>query len=138
MLSNIHQQMTFSSTPVMKTTLRKPSVRQLYDYQKTFIVPLSCRTAKEVLVGSSSNESVSLRSPLQLLSNHRTSRMQENFLVRSLHHYGLDWDSPFTRHVYETEVTSVKLNMVYLHMWLLKYHLTHPFKDKAYIREQVI
>ena len=64
--------------------------------------------------------------------------MQENFLVRCLHHYGLDWESPFTKHVYETEVTSVKLNMVYLHMWLLKYHLNNPFKDKAYIKEQML
>ena len=45
----------------------------------------------------------------------------------------MDWESPFTNHVYETEVTSVRLNMVYLHMWLLKFHLGRPLKDKAFV-----
>lgn len=63
--------------------------------------------------------------------------MQENFLVKSLHHYGMDWESPFTKHVYETEVTSIKFNLVYMHMWLLKYHLKRPLKDKDFVKEEI-
>lgn len=62
--------------------------------------------------------------------------MQENFLIRSLHHYAMDWESPFSKHVYDTEVTSVKLNMVYLHMWLLKFHLGMPVKDVNFIKAE--
>ena len=46
-----------------------------------------------------------------------------------MHHYATDWESPFCRHVYETELTSVRLNFVYLHFWLCNYHFNRPIKD---------
>ena len=55
--------------------------------------------------------------------------MKEHFLVRAMHHYATDWESPFCRHVYETELTSVRLNFVYLHFWLCNYHFNRPVKD---------
>ena len=116
------------------TKFRKPSVRSLYDYQETLIVPKSCRSAKEAFIGYSDvSVGRALRSPFLFFSNINAWRMKENFLIRSLHHYGMDWESPFTNHVYETEVTSVRLNMVYLHMWLLKFHLGQPLKNKNFV-----
>ena len=65
-------------------------------------------------------------------------RMQEHFIVRAMHHYCVDWESPFTKHIYETEATSVRLNMVYLHMWLLKYHLNNSvLKDSDFVKEEI-
>ena len=78
-----------------------------------------------------------LRSPLTCMSNAIQWRLPENFLIRSLHHYATDWESPFSKHVYDTEVTSVRLNMVYLHMWLLNYHLGRPLKDKDFVKAEI-
>ena len=64
-------------------------------------------------------------------------RMQEHFLVRAVNHYATDWEAPFVNHVYETEVTSVQLNFVYLHLWLLKFHLGRPLKDKIEVNKEI-
>ena len=61
--------------------------------------------------------------------------MSGHFLLRALNHYSMEWSSPFSKHVYETEVTSVKLNFVYLHMWLLNYHLARPFRDESFVKQ---
>ena len=64
--------------------------------------------------------------------------MKEHFLVRAMNHYSMDWESPFSKHIYETEVTSVRLNMVYLHMWLLKFHMNRNLKpDKDFLGEEI-
>ena len=100
---------------------RKPAVRLIFDQQKTCIVPSYIRNAPEVMIGySAQGTGRLLRQPLAYWTNTVTlPRMQEHFLIRAIHHYAMDFDSPFSEHVYDTEVTSVKFNFCYLHYWLL-------------------
>jgi len=63
--------------------------------------------------------------------------MNEHFLVKAMHHYATDWESPFCNHVYETEATSVRLNFVYLHFWLCNYHMKRPLREDATINEKI-
>ena len=99
------------------------------------VVPAACRSLKEILIGYDPRKAGRfIRHPFIYFKNEAWLPTQPgHFLIRALHHYATDWESPFTRHVYETEVTSVQLNMVYLHMWLLNYHLGRPFKDRAHV-----
>ena len=45
--------------------------------------------------------------------------------LRAIQHYATDFESPFAKDVYSTELTSIKLNLVYLHAWLWTYHTRH-------------
>ena len=45
-------------------------------------------------------------------------------ILQAVHLYATDFGSPFAEDVYSSEKTSVKLNMVYLHDWMLTYHLS--------------
>ena len=99
------------------------------------MVPRACRSANEILIGySPQGTSGLLRNPLNYFKNEvLLKKMREHFLVQALHHYATDWESPFCKHVYETEVTSVRLNLVYLHFWLLNYHMKSPIKNFDFI-----
>ena len=92
-----------------QSVTRKPSVRSLYDFQTTCTVPSYCRNAKQVMIGYSAQSTGRLlRNPLAYFRNEVVlPSMLEHFLVRAMHHYATDWDSPFCKHVYETETTSV-------------------------------
>jgi len=122
----------------ISTALRKPSIRSLYDKQEILTVPKACRSVKDVLIGYDAYSAGRFfRHPLQYFQNElRLPRIKEHFLIRAINHYATDWQSPFTNHVYETEFTSVRLNMVYLHIWLLNFHLSQPFKDESFVAKE--
>ena len=58
-----------------------------------------------------------------LLQNHLLPQMEGHKTLRAIQHYASDFESPFAADVFSTEHTSIKLNMIYLHSWLMTYHM---------------
>ena len=114
-----------------KIVSSKPSVRSLFEKQIRQTVPSESRKIKDVLIGY--NEvpvGKALRNPWKYFSNEVYLPLYpEHFTIRAIDKYSTDWESPFARHVYETEATSVRLNLVYMHLWLLRFHLRRPLKE---------
>ena len=51
-------------------------------------------------------------------------RLYGHKILQAIHVYATDFSSPFAEEVFSTQQTSIKLNMVYLHDWMLQYHLS--------------
>jgi len=45
--------------------------------------------------------------------------------LRALSHYVNDFEGPFQKEVYETELTSIRCNLMYSNVWLWQHHLMY-------------
>ena len=84
------------------------------------------RCDPEILIGrgSFSSNSSLVRNPLRIgFDRFVRPNMFGHYTLRALIHYASDFESPFAEQVFSTQQTSIKLNLIYLHAWLLEHHV---------------